>query len=207
MSYDQACEMVRELVDTRTVDFEKYLDADETLARWTAMLQQTRREAWREIKNDAQFAAGLDELERMQLTDSSGKLTAKRTELVAVARAILQTTRRRIARLDAVVGTTVGNVGGNSAAAKECRSRLKDLKEQFGELQAAMAEANDLDAQAAAAPGDAVAIVRSRRRPCTAHRRSRRVCWISTTCWRARTGCSGRVLPCGANYPIRSTNC
>ncbi len=152
MSYDQACEMVRELVDTRTaVDFEKYLDADETLAHWTAMLQQTRREAWREIKNDAQFAAGLDALERMQLTDSSGKLTAKRTELVAAARAILQNDSPPDRQaLDAVVGTTVGNVGGNSAAAKECRSRLKDLKEQFGELQAAMAEANDLDAQAAA---------------------------------------------------------
>jgi len=152
-SYNQAVDLLRELVNNRTsVQLDGYLDPAATLTRWAGLLALQRRRLWENIEKDTAFQADLAELEQSNFADKSGKLTAIRNEFAALARAVLRDPNARTREnLQRIAGIRPGVLGGTGPDATACRSRIKRAQARFVEIADQAGEINPLDEQSAAA--------------------------------------------------------
>ena len=152
-SYNQTVDLLRDLVNNRTaVRLDSYLDPAATLARWAGLLELHRRRLWQNLEKDPAFQTDLAELEQSSFADKSGKLTAIRNEIAALAGTVLRDAGARTREnLQRIADIRPGVAGGTGPDATQCRARIKRVQARVVEIADQAGEINPLDQQAAAA--------------------------------------------------------
>lgn len=131
MSYDQAVEHIRSLIQVRTsVELATYVDSEAIVARWRQNLQTQRQSAWQKLRGDAQVRQLLETIEAFACGNPSDPLLPLRDELAGSVRRLLGGVEPTAADFAQIADIRPGGSGSKKAwlSPKEVRDRMKELQ-------------------------------------------------------------------------------
>jgi len=156
LSYYAARYLLTTLVSNRHVlDAEAHPSTEEIIARWQAVLEETRREAWKRMEDDSAIAELDAYISSRPCSNPDDKLLAKREEMMPVVTSILRDAGARTAEnLAFVSGFAIGGVGtagawGSKEEVRDLRRAMMAIRESFKEYAPYAESLNEMDDRAA----------------------------------------------------------